>query len=90
MKNDNPFIVPGPYRIPKRTASRWVKTDERLPKDGESVLVVYESPSMGMEVAYYSRDRADHMQEPTGWCNSSTHDDIHCIPTHWMPLPDAP
>jgi hypothetical protein len=58
---------------------QWISVKDRLPEDGEPVLVYKERHSEAygnMSTAYYRRGR---------WFGS-----IGEVITHWMPLPDAP
>lgn len=59
------------------TVQTWIPATERLPEDGETVLV-YGSRG-GVYTAYHGR--AWHK------LNSKIH---YCNPTHWMPLPKPP
>jgi hypothetical protein len=69
--------------------STWTAVSDRLPDDGEDVLVVW-SEAFPMEVCYFDRERAARPDVVSGWSNSFTHDDIDNAPTHWMRLPDGP
>lgn len=62
--------------------SLWIPVTERLPEDGETVLV-YGSKG-GIYTAWCNR-----RYENVGWhkLNSKSH---YCNPTHWMPLPEPP
>lgn len=61
-----------------RNPPRWISVTERLPNEGERVLVfdkAFLQPEMG---TYYSTD---------GWVG----DEIASLdPTHWVPLPEPP
>lgn len=61
---------------------KWIPVTERLPEDGETVLVY--GRRGGIYTAWCNRRYSN-----VGWhkLNSKSH---HCDPTHWMPLPDAP
>ena len=61
---------------------RWIPVTERLPEDGERVLVF---GGVTMYVAYYGRNR--YGGESWHKLNSKSH---YCSPTHWMPLPEPP
>lgn len=60
------------------TVQKWIPVTERLPEDGEVVLVY--GTRGGIYTAYANRG---------GWhkMNSKSH---YCNPTHWMPLPEPP
>lgn len=60
----------------------WIPVTERLPEDGETVLV-YGSKG-GIYTAWCNRRYTN-----VGWhkLNSKSH---YCNPTHWMPLPEPP
>lgn len=70
-----------------RAAQRWIPVAERLPKDGETVIVL---PSIcGASVATWWRDNNYfHLYELDGYIKSpgSHSTDV----THWMPLPAQP
>ncbi len=66
---------------------RWISVGERLPVDGEKVLVY--TPGLGMVVLRFELDGSETITPwGTGFYN------IECVwvegVTHWMPLPKGP
>ena len=64
------------------TVQRWIPVTERLPEDGEIVLVC--GSRSGVYTAVHNKPGCYR-----GWhkLNSKNH---YCNPTHWMPLPEPP
>ena len=64
------------------TVQEWISVKDRLPEDGETVLVC--GSRGGVYTAVLNKPG-----KYKGWhkLNSKSH---YCDPTHWMPLPDAP
>ena len=64
------------------TVQKWVSVKDRLPEDGEIVLVC--GSRGGVYTAVLNKPG-----QYKGWhkLNSKSH---YCDPTHWMPLPQPP
>ena len=64
------------------TVKEWISVKDRLPEDGEIVLVC--GIRGGVYTAVFNKPG-----QYRGWhkLNSKSH---YCDPTYWMPLPDAP
>ena len=64
------------------TVQEWISVKDRLPEDGEIVLVC--GSRGGVYTAVLNKPG-----QYKGWhkLNSKSH---YCDPTHWMPLPPAP
>jgi len=60
----------------------WIKTSDRYPGDGVSVLAVMNDE---MHVLNYMNDGAEHLWHVSGdlWHKKNT-------VSHWMPLPEFP
>ena len=64
------------------TVQEWISVKDRLPEDGEIVLVC--GSRGGVYTAVFNKPG-----QYRGWhkLNSKSH---YCDPTHWMPLPQPP
>ena len=64
------------------TVQKWISVKDRLPEDGEIVLVC--GSRGGVYTAVLNKPG-----QYKGWhkLNSKIH---YCDPTHWMPLPEPP
>ena len=64
------------------TVQQWISVKDRLPEDGEIVLVC--GSRGGVYTAVFNKPG-----QYRGWhkLNSKSH---YCDPTHWMPLPQPP
>lgn len=68
--------------VRKLQSPRWVSVTERLPEEGQYVLVSYMSISGAMRaVSYWFSDDRNKVR----WGG-----EIELFVTHWMPLPPAP
>lgn len=65
----------------KQIEGEWISVDERLPKDGETVLTI--SSEEEMAVCFYETELEGIFQQCHGLVQ------IYNI-THWMPLPEPP
>lgn len=74
--------------------AEWNDTEKFLPTEGAIVLAYwpkvgdYFDPLFG--VVKYSRRRARHELNCQIWANPENLEDEFSVPSHWMPLPDAP
>ena len=72
-----------------REQTRWISVDDRLPKNGEDVLVYFSQGDMA--VAYYHIDDTYYPTQyadlnETGWFNEDG-DALYFEPIAWMSLP---
>lgn len=59
----------------------WIKCSERMPPEGEDVLV-YDESENSQHVASWSYQ---------SWVYGVSWDvNLECYPTHWQPLPEPP
>lgn len=84
-------------------AITWVRCDEKMPPEGEEVLITWEYWNRPHSASWYD---AGEGKEPHWWIDTDSllHDATHCcdstnehqalfhlhpdgIPTHWMPIP---
>lgn len=68
----------------------WISVEDRLPKNGEHVLVrgvVYSLPISGDTPVHYE---GYLMQDGATWCDWSGESDPGVDITHWMPLSALP
>ena len=82
LRGEDFFIA---QQLPQKVTcgwERWIPVTERLPENGEIVLVCGERG--GIYTAY-----CNSAYKNPGWhkMNSKNH---YCNPTHWMPLPEPP
>ena len=60
--------------------SKWISVEERLPNDGEEVLVWVDGGILDVGI-WSKRDK--------GWVDASSLQQAFGV-THWMPLPEPP
>lgn len=67
----------------------WIRVEERMPGDGEHVLVAGKGwqGTDFVVAAYYSEEKEGWWEANTHWVDAS---DGQVRPTHWMPLPPPP
>lgn len=67
--------------------AEWIPVTERLPEEGEYVLVRFNNNEMAV-ACLFGRDENFtfwRAQVDMGWCT-----DCDTEPSHWMPLPEPP
>ena len=70
------------FATDNHVGGNWIPVTERLPEEGEIVLVC--GSRKGIYTAEFRRSGEYHWFHKL---NSKYH---HCDPTHWMPLPEPP
>lgn len=65
--------------------SQWIKCSERMPEEGENVIV-YDNLKQVHECFYLRY--GDHVSWEIYSYNPSYYDEVNV--THWMPLPEPP
>jgi hypothetical protein len=64
--------------------SEWIPADKELPGNPRCVLA---TDGEAHFVACYESPHAD---DPAGWSNAHTSEEIDSVITHWMELPEVP
>jgi len=67
------------------TEPDWIPVTERLPEEGQRVLV-YERPEVIVVAEMHSRSVSGGLW----WSADNGHTAYSVFPTHWMPLPAPP
>jgi hypothetical protein len=57
--------------------STWISVKDRLPVDGQTVMVYYNEPFQGKYVSVWTYEKSNRF-----WIDGTV--------THWMPLPEPP
>ena len=73
----------------ERQDDKWIPVSERLPEDGESVLIAVDSAF----APYCHVYEAFHHSAATQWATANGlyfHGVEYARVTHWMPLPEPP
>lgn len=75
-------------------APQWVRVDDCLPKDDESVFIALEEKWLGGDgviSVFRSKKIGQYHEKENNWSISDygTQGDINVV-THWMPIPELP
>lgn len=76
-----------PYMQAASLPVHWISVDDRLPKAGQDVLMLFDTGNMAVG---WLHDADEHR---TFWCaciDDGFYMGCDCMPTHWMPLPAMP